>query len=157
MAFSGQQLEKRSRKDLPNISGCQGYRVVFNWILPTPVFLPGKFHGWRSLVGCGPWGRKESDTTDDGGAWWAVVRGVAKSQTRLRMEEPGGLWSVGSQSVRHDWGWRSLVGCGPWGRKESDWATNTHPISGLTISAAEGSAVQRGWAISPRTHSLTQI
>ena len=24
---------------------------------PTPVFLPGKFHGWRSLVGCSPWGR----------------------------------------------------------------------------------------------------
>ena len=28
---------------------------------PTPVFLPGKFHGWRSLVG---WGLKESDTTE---------------------------------------------------------------------------------------------
>ena len=24
---------------------------------PTPVLLPGKFHGWRSLVGCSPWGR----------------------------------------------------------------------------------------------------
>ena len=24
---------------------------------PTPVLLPGKFHGWRSLVGCNPWGR----------------------------------------------------------------------------------------------------
>ena len=24
---------------------------------PTPVFLPGKFHRWRSLVGCSPWGR----------------------------------------------------------------------------------------------------
>ena len=24
---------------------------------PTPVLLPGKSHGWRSLVGCGPWGR----------------------------------------------------------------------------------------------------
>ena len=23
---------------------------------PTPVFLPGKSHGWRSLVGCSPWG-----------------------------------------------------------------------------------------------------
>ena len=30
----------------------------------TPVLLPGKFHGWRSLVGYSPWGRKESDTTD---------------------------------------------------------------------------------------------
>jgi len=24
---------------------------------PTPVLLPGKSHGWRSLVGCSPWGR----------------------------------------------------------------------------------------------------
>ena len=23
---------------------------------PTPVLLPGKSHGWRSLVGCSPWG-----------------------------------------------------------------------------------------------------
>ena len=73
---------------------------------PTPVLLPGKSHGWRSLVGCSPWGRKELDTTErlhfhfslscigegngnplqcsclenprDGGAWWAVVYGVAQ-------------------------------------------------------------------------------
>ena len=32
---------------------------------PTPVlFLPGEFHGGRSLVGYSPWGRKESDTTE---------------------------------------------------------------------------------------------
>ena len=31
---------------------------------PTPVLLPGKFHGWRSLVGYSPWGRKESDMTE---------------------------------------------------------------------------------------------
>ena len=30
----------------------------------TPVFLPGKSHGSRSLVGYRPWGRKESDTTE---------------------------------------------------------------------------------------------
>ena len=29
---------------------------------PTPVYLPGKSHGQRSLVGCSPWGHKESDT-----------------------------------------------------------------------------------------------
>ena len=26
-------------------------------VAPTPVLLPGKSHGWRSLVGCSPWGR----------------------------------------------------------------------------------------------------
>ena len=83
--------------------------ITTNW-QPTPVLLPGKFHGWRSVVGCSRWGRKESDTTGrlhflsiapfgegignplqcsclenprDGGAWWAAVYGVAKSRTRL--------------------------------------------------------------------------
>ena len=31
---------------------------------PTPVLLPGKSHGRRSLVGCSPWGCQESDTTE---------------------------------------------------------------------------------------------
>ena len=31
---------------------------------PTPVFLPGKSHGWRKLVGNSPWGRKGLDTTE---------------------------------------------------------------------------------------------
>ena len=31
---------------------------------PTPVLLPGKSHGRRSLVGCSPWGREELDTTE---------------------------------------------------------------------------------------------
>ena len=31
---------------------------------PTPVFLPGKSHGQRSLVGYSPWGHNESDTTE---------------------------------------------------------------------------------------------
>ena len=78
----------------------------------TPVLLPGKSHGWKSLVGCSPWGCKESDTTErlhfhfslscigegnvnpvqcsclenprDGGAWWAAIYGVAQSWTQLK-------------------------------------------------------------------------
>ena len=34
-----------------------------NW-QPTPVLLPRKFQGWRSLVGYSPWGHKELDTTE---------------------------------------------------------------------------------------------
>ena len=30
---------------------------------PPPVFLPGKSHGQRNLMGCSPWGHKELDTT----------------------------------------------------------------------------------------------
>ena len=79
---------------------------------PTPVLLPGKSHGLRSLVGCSPWGREDSDTTErlhfhfslsciregngnplqcsclenprDRGAWWAAVYGVTQSRTRLK-------------------------------------------------------------------------
>ena len=35
-----------------------------SWWQPTPVFLPGKSHGWWNLVGYSPWGCKESDTTE---------------------------------------------------------------------------------------------
>ena len=31
---------------------------------PTPVLLPGKSHGWKSLVDCGPWGLEGLDTTE---------------------------------------------------------------------------------------------
>ena len=79
---------------------------------PTPVLLPEKSHGQRSLVGCSPWGCEESDTTErlhfhfslscigdgndnllqcyclenprDGRAWWAAVYGVTQSRTRLK-------------------------------------------------------------------------
>ena len=33
-------------------------------IQPTPVFLPGEFHGQRSLASYSPWGCKESDVTE---------------------------------------------------------------------------------------------
>ena len=32
--------------------------------MATPIFLPGEFHGQRSLVGYSPWGHKESDMTE---------------------------------------------------------------------------------------------
>ena len=91
------------------------YVVVCIWRRhwrPAPALLPGKPHAQKSLVGCSPWGREESDTTErlhfhfslscigegngnplqcsclenpgDGGAWWAAVYGVAQSRTRLR-------------------------------------------------------------------------
>ena len=37
--------------------------VYLKWH-PTPVLLPGKSHGWKSLVGYSLWGRKELDTTE---------------------------------------------------------------------------------------------
>ena len=89
--------------------------IIYTWRRqwhPTPVLLPGKSHGRRSLVGCSPWGCKEWDTTErlhfhfslscigegngnplqcsclenprDGGACWAAVYGVAHSWTQLK-------------------------------------------------------------------------
>ena len=86
-------------------------RVTLLW-QPTPVLLPGKSLGQRSLVGCSPCGRWGLDTTErlhfhfllactgegngsplqcscleiprDGGAWWAAIYGVAQSRTRLK-------------------------------------------------------------------------
>ena len=40
---------------------------------PTPGFLPGRFHGQRSLV-CSPWGDKESDTTERAGHSYPTFR-----------------------------------------------------------------------------------
>ena len=74
--------------------------------------MPGKSHGWRSLIGCSSWSRYKLDTTEwlyfhfslscigegngkplqcsclenprDRGAWWAAVYGVTQSRTRLK-------------------------------------------------------------------------
>ena len=54
------------RKDLLKVWELQGELVHCRhrqW-QPTPALLPRKSHGWRSLVGPSPWGRKESDTTE---------------------------------------------------------------------------------------------
>jgi len=99
---------------------------------PTPVLLPGKSHGQRSLVGCSLRGLEELDTTErlhfhfslscigeghgnplqcsclenprDGGAWWAAVYGVTQSWTQLKR-----LNSSSSSSRRQ--------GFNPWSRK----------------------------------------
>ena len=97
-------------ENLSYFGGLEGKSWRRQWHA-TPVLLPGKSHGRRSLVGCSPWGRYESDTTEwlhfhfslshngegngnplqcsclenprDRGACWAAVYGVARSWTRL--------------------------------------------------------------------------
>ena len=96
---------------------------------PTPVLLPGKSHGRRSLVGCSSPGLEESDTTErrhfhfslsciregngnplqcsclenprDGGARWAAVYGVTQSQTRLkRLSSSSSILDKGNCSLQ---------------------------------------------------------
>ena len=124
--MSGSLIVKRKRgkgSSLVVSSQHNHQRVLSSWRRqwhPTPVLLPGKSHGRRSLEGCSPWGRWGSDTTErlhfhfslscigegngnplqcsclenprDGGAWWAAVSGVAQSRTRLK-------WLSSSSSV----------------------------------------------------------
>ena len=74
---------------------------------PTPVLLPGKPHGQRSLVGCSPWGRQQSDTTERL-HFHALEKEMAAHSSVLAWRipgtgEPGGLLSMWSQRVGHDW------------------------------------------------------
>ena len=75
---------------------------------PTPVLLPGKSHGWRSLVGCSPWGRTESDTTERlHFHFYALEKGMATHSSVLAWRIPGtgesgGLPSIWSHRVGHD-------------------------------------------------------
>ena len=73
---------------------------------PTPVLLPGKSHGRRSLVGCSPWGHYESDTTERlHFHFHALEEEMATHSSILAWRIPG----TGG-----------LVGCHLWGRTESD-------------------------------------
>ena len=119
--ISGQKQRHRHRE----ICGCRVWGEGEDWDQsresswcqrrqwhPTPVLLPWKSHGRRSLEGCSPWGRWGLDTTEqlhfhfslscigeghgnplqcsclenprDGGAWWAAVYGVTQSRTQLK-------------------------------------------------------------------------
>ena len=76
---------------------------------PTPVLLPGKFPGWRSLVGYSPWGSKETDMTE-------------------RLHFHFSLSCIGKQMATHSvflpgecQRWGSLVGCRLWGRRNRTW------------------------------------
>ena len=115
------------------------------------ILLPGKFYGWRSLVGSSPWGCKQADTTErlhfhfslsctgeghvnplqcsclenprGGGGWWAAVYAVAKSWTRLKR-----LSSTSSSILLPGkfQEWKRMVDYSLWGlqRGGNDWATS---------------------------------
>ena len=74
---------------------------------PTPVFLPGESQGRGSLMGCHLWGRTELDTTERL-HFHALEKAMATHSSVLAWRipgtgEPGGLPSMGSHRVGHDW------------------------------------------------------
>ena len=93
---------------------CLGNRGRRKW-QPTPVFLPGKSHGRRSLVDYSPWGCKKSDTTErlhftyfthfilyHWRRKWQPTPVFLPGESQ-RTEEPGRPWSMRLQRVGHDW------------------------------------------------------
>ena len=75
---------------------------------PTPVLLPGKSHGWRSLVGYSPWGREELDMTE---------RLHFHFSLSCTGEENGNPFQYSSLENPRD---GSLVGCHLWVHTELD-------------------------------------
>ena len=83
------------------------------WLLTTqkPIKRPGKSHGWKSLVGCSPWGHYESDATERLHFHFLLScigegKNTHSSVLAWRIpgtEEPGRLQSMGSLRVGHDW------------------------------------------------------
>ena len=89
------------------------YLYIYIWRRqwhPTPVLLPGKSHGRRSLVGCCLWGCTESDTTERlhfSFSFHALEKEMATHSSVLAWRipgtgEPSGLPSLGWHRVRHD-------------------------------------------------------
>ena len=89
---------------------------------PTPVLLPGKSHGWRSLVGCSPWAREELDSTERLHFYFSVgplslcwLPALFTFMHWRRKWQPTPVFLPGESLGRG-----SLMGCHLWGRTESD-------------------------------------
>ena len=99
------------------LTGVRWYFIVINLYFlrrqwhPTPVLLPGKSHGWRSLEGCSPWGRWGSDTTER--LHFHIP--LSTFMHWRRKCQPTPVFLPGESQGRG-----SLLGCRLWGRTESD-------------------------------------
>ena len=99
------------REDLHGV-GCRNYFIKVLQVIMKHlflVFLPGKSHGRRSLVGCSPWGREELDTTERLHFHFSLSCIGEGNGNFSRKFLPGESQGRGS-----------LVGCRLWGHTESD-------------------------------------
>ena len=112
------------------------YRLRRRQWQPSPVLLPGKSHGWRSLVGCSLWGNKESDMTE----WLhfhALEKEMATHSSVLGWRipgtgEPGGLPSMGWHRVGHDWS--NLAAAAAY--RLSEWLRAKSAVASINFAAA---------------------
>ena len=101
---------------------------------PTPVLLLGKSPGWRSLVGCSPWGRQELDMTEQLHFHFSlscIGEGNGNSLQCSCLENP------------RDKG--SLVGCCLWSHIESDT---------IEVTLAASAAAKRALVPIPQSQSV---
>ena len=110
---------------------------------PAPVILPGKSHGWKSLAGYGPWGRKMSDTTER--LHFHFPGGTSDKEFAHQCRRPKkygfDLW-VGKITWRREWLSTPVFlpgksqGQSPQGRKESDTTDTTrmHQITNYSVN-----------------------
>ena len=106
---------------------------------PTPVLLPGKPHGRRSLVGCSPWGRSESDMTERLHFHYSLS--LFTFMHWRRKWQPTPVFLSGESQGRG-----SLVGYCLWGRPESDTTEATQQQQRLSSSSS-----------SSRNYNLIQV
>ena len=109
---------------------------------PTPVFLPGKSHGPRSLIDYRPWGRKESDTTERLHflSWWWTPKPLGISWVTGFLFLGGRAWWAP--------GWW-LVTKRPWGeRRVGNWVNDwSCPHDDASIKKSPKYGVQRASAL----------
>ena len=115
-----QHLERRwfLRRQILSLQVASGCYIRGNWAIywrrqwqPTPVLLPGKSHGQRSLVGCSPWGPKSRTRLSDFTFTFhfhALEEEMATHSSVLAWRVPGtagpgGLPSMRLHRVGHDW------------------------------------------------------
>ena len=136
------------------------------WWHPTPVFLPGKSHGRRSLQSagghCNPWGCKESDTTEQLHFHFSlscIGEGNGNPLQCSCWENPrdrgawwaGRLQSMGSLRVGHDWVTSiSLFSFMHW-----RWKWQPTPVLLLGESQGQGSLV--GWGVAQSRTRLKRL
>ena len=76
MGFPGVLVVKNSSADAGDAVQSLGWEDPLEKEMATPVFLPGKSHGERSLVGYSPWGHNETDMTERSSMRMRVVNKV---------------------------------------------------------------------------------
>ena len=92
---------------------------IYSWLLEkSSMLLPGKCHGWRSPVGCSPWGPRSQTRLSNfilTFHFHALEKEMATNSSVLAwripgMGEPGGLLSLGSHRGGHNWSNLSAAG-----------------------------------------------